>query len=371
MEVYKEFSRVTSDCKPWKNSGCLVVCNQCHAVQKCVDETFLKEVEEIYGDYDAYYQSGGKEQVVFNEGNQAVKVRSLSILEAVEKKISMAANGRFLDIGCANGNMLETVSMVFPGWELFGFDLDEKNKVSIESIKNVKHYYSRKISHIKGTYDFISMVHVLEHIPDPENYLAKVRKLLCPEGRLIIELPNIMENPFDLLIADHCTHFTEERIVGLLKRAGFKVVFSDSKSIPKELTLVAKFCDTESVGEEIVQGKNILTYINQCMNWLKDIKNKMERIGKNGDIGIFGAGIASAWLISEFKEMIAFCVDEDKDKVGRIYCGIPVLHPENVYEKTVFVPMPFQGSKKIADRLSGQNGCRYIGTSNPGDINLD
>ncbi|NOX34939.1 MAG: class I SAM-dependent methyltransferase [Deltaproteobacteria bacterium] len=359
---YKDLHRVTSDCKPWKNSGSLLVCNQCHAVQKCVDERFLSEIDAIYSDYSAYYQSRGNDQVVFSGENHSVRTRSFTILDAVKKNIPMALKGRFLDIGCADGHMLETFSTIFPGWDLFGFDLDEKKKSGIESIKNVKEYYSKEISNIKGAYDLISMIHVLEHIPDPESYMVAVRKLLHPEGRLIIELPNIMENPFDLLIADHCTHFTENRIARLLDKTGFKVIQSDSQVVSKELTIVAISFDKAVIKDESVLDENILMYINQCMIWLHNIRDRIEKIGKNGEVGVFGAGIASAWLISEFKGLITFCVDEDMNKTDRTYCGIPVLHPEKLHEKDVFVPMPFQISEKIVNRLSGYNGCRYFAT---------
>jgi hypothetical protein len=298
---YKDFHRVTSDCKPWKNSGSLLVCNQCHAVQKCVDERFLSEIDAIYSEYSAYYQSRGNDQVVFSGENHSVRTRSFTILDAVKKNIPMALKGKFLDIGCADGHMLETFSTIFPGWDLFGFDLDEKKKSGIESIKNVKEYYSKEIS---------------------------------------------MENPFDLLIADHCTHFTENRIVRLLDKTGFKVIQSGSQVVSKELTIVAIPFDTAVVKDESVLDKSILMYINQCMIWLHNIMDRIEKIGKNGDVGVFGAGIASAWLISEFKGLITFCVDEDMNKTGRTYCDLYCILKKSMKRMCLF-PCRFRYLKKL------------------------
>ncbi len=368
LEHYGDFKKVTSDCKPFESSVDLLFCNQCHAVQKCVDKNFQADTERIYSDYTAYYQSGGKEQIVFGREENSIKTRSLAILEAIKKFIPIALKGRFLDIGCANGNMIETFGNVFPGWDLFGFDVGDEKRKEIESIKNVKQYYSRHLSNIHGGYDIISMVHVLEHIPDPCTCLTAVRDLLEPHGILIIEVPDITDNPFDLLIADHCTHFSKTRLIKLLEDTGFMLAMPITQAIPKELTVVAIPNGQLNEKDRIISDENLLSYIHCCIRWLRKIMDMVKKECIYDHIGIFGAGIASAWLISEFRGLIAFCVDEDKNKIGNMYCGIPVLDPDGIKDETVFVPMPYEISKNIVERFSGKNGCRYVSTPESEEI---
>ena len=52
FEKYSSLRRVTSDAKPWPEGGELVLCKQCALVQKVVDDYWLKEIDNIYKNYD-------------------------------------------------------------------------------------------------------------------------------------------------------------------------------------------------------------------------------------------------------------------------------------------------------------------------------
>ena len=110
----------------------------------------------------------------------------------------------------------------------------------IESIPGVQSLYTCQPWEVPGEFDVVSMVHVLEHIPHPENFLKQLLTKLRPGGLLIVELPYHVANPFELLIADHCTHFSADTAAALLRRAGFEVVQTADDWVPKELSLVAR-----------------------------------------------------------------------------------------------------------------------------------
>jgi hypothetical protein len=75
------------------------------------------------------------------------------------------------------------------------------------------------------------MFHVLEHVPDPRCHLRTAQRLLNPNGRLVIAVPN-----FDSLqrrifgarwngldIPRHLYHFRERDLCALLQQTGFQV----------------------------------------------------------------------------------------------------------------------------------------------------
>jgi len=61
-------------------------------------------------------------------------------------------------------------------------------------------------------YDLITVCHVLEHVPNPAAFLRPLLANLAPAGRLVVIVPNIRQNPIDLLIADHCSHFDADSL---------------------------------------------------------------------------------------------------------------------------------------------------------------
>jgi SAM-dependent methyltransferase len=77
----------------------------------------------------------------------------------------------------------------------------------------------------------ITMFHVLEHVPHPQEYLAEARRLLQPDGRLIVQVPNASCWQFALLgrawngvdTPRHLHLFRGADLERLLSAAGFRV----------------------------------------------------------------------------------------------------------------------------------------------------
>ena len=76
----------------------------------------------------------------------------------------------------------------------------------------------------------VTMLHVLEHVADPVAELTQLRRVLQPEGRLLIEVPNVTSidaywPPLRPLILDlpfHLHHFTPRTLAAVVTRAGFE-----------------------------------------------------------------------------------------------------------------------------------------------------
>ncbi|MFN8535727.1 MAG: class I SAM-dependent methyltransferase [Dehalococcoidia bacterium] len=355
MAQFPTFFRVTSDSKPWRRGGQLGVCERCGLVQKQTDDAWRAETADLYADYTVYHQGGGAEQAVFGAGGPAP--RSLRLLEQLIETAPLAASGRMLDLGCGNGGMLRSFHQVAPGWRLAGSELDDRNRIIVEAIPGVDALFVGPIETIPGPFDLISMVHLIEHIEDPTGFLRAVAEKLAPGGLLLIETPNLADNPIDLVIADHCTHFTEETLRQVLGAAGFETVHCATDWIPKELSILARPLANADAPTANPAAAGAL--LNQQLRWLTNVVEAARRASERRPFGLFGATIGATWLFGELDGQVDFFVDEDPARAGRNYLGRPVLTPAEVSGGTVFVGMPTPIAQTIANRLT-RSGVAYL-----------
>lgn len=351
--MYETLYRVTSDCKVWKKGGKLGVCENCNAVQKVNDSDWQQDVKEIYEQYAIYEVGNGEELAIFNVNTGAAKARSQILVNSLSEQLNLKQEGRLLDIGCGNGAWFKAFNQRYPQWAQVGTEWNNKNQIAIESIKGVEAFYTCLPEEVPGDFDIITMIHVLEHIPDPANFLMGLKKKLKSDGLVIIEVPNFQENDFDLLIADHCLHFTEATLTEILVQCGFEILYSSDSCVVKELTFVVRHdhSNTKKVIDFYDQKKSVDP--SAALNRLINIKEKASSAAVNKNFGIFGTGISAAWLFSELKAKNDFFVDEDPVRIGKSYMGKPVYSPNTLPKNShVFIALPEKIAMEIQARLT-------------------
>jgi len=83
-----------------------------------------------------------------------------------------------------------------------------------------------------GSLAGLTMFHVLEHLYDPPAYLAAAHRLLAPDGRLVVQVPNAASWQFRLLgsswngvdVPRHLFDFRARDVEKLLTQCGFEVL---------------------------------------------------------------------------------------------------------------------------------------------------
>ena len=96
------------------------------------------------------------------------------------------AKGSVLDIGAGTGDFLSVVKE--NGWNTIGVEPSEKAK-AIAQKKGVS--FVEQTSELENnSFDVITMWHVLEHVPNLDNQIKELKRLLKPNGSLIIAVPN-------------------------------------------------------------------------------------------------------------------------------------------------------------------------------------
>lgn len=141
------------------------------------------------------------------------------------------APGRLLDFGCGWGFFLAEVRAY--GWEPYGLDplpacaIYARVKAGATVVSDVL----RPGIFPEASFAVITSFQVFEHLPNPNETLAQLVRLLRPGGVILIEVPNIrhwtvrvMGKKHRHYVQDHLNFFSRQTLGKLMERHGLQVV---------------------------------------------------------------------------------------------------------------------------------------------------
>jgi len=147
---------------------------------------------------------------------------------------SMAAAGpmSILDVGCGNATFLSLLKV--QGFKVAGVDTSGAAADIAARAYGVNVHVGRveDLDLPEGTYDVVTMFHVIEHLREPRSSLSMVRRLLKREGRLIVQVPNtgglqrriFGAGWYGLDVPRHVINYSVTGLCRLLGECGFEVV---------------------------------------------------------------------------------------------------------------------------------------------------
>lgn len=149
-----------------------------------------------------------------------------------DKKLKWIENecrgrGAILDIGAGTGDFL--IRAEKRGWEISGVEpsSDARKLASKKGVTLVE----GTAKFPSGSYDVITMWHVLEHIPDLEAQIKELKRLLKRDGLIIVAVPNYKsydahkykEHWAAYDVPRHLWHFSQNAIRNLFAGEGFEI----------------------------------------------------------------------------------------------------------------------------------------------------
>jgi SAM-dependent methyltransferase len=350
---YSPLHRVTSDCKPWPPGGQLGVCERCGAAQAIISPQWKDEARAIYDGYTIYHQGGGAEQSVFDSATGAPKSRSARLLHRLSEELELPAQGRFLDVGCGNGNTLRAFNHIAPDWALAGLDVNERYKETVEAIPGVQALYTGEAQAMPGEFQVITLIHSLEHIAEPVKFLRVLWDKLAMEGVLVIQVPDCWRNPFMFLVADHATHFYKPILRDVVAAGGYHIAFAVDDWIPKELTVIGRKSSGNPPPPVETKAPDNIAAVERRVEWVVALGKEVRALAAKNNLGIFGTSIAGTWLHGELQGGRAFFVDEDPARIGQTLLGRPILRPRDVPPGSdVMIALPTPMAEQVRSRLA-------------------
>ncbi|WP_310555307.1 class I SAM-dependent methyltransferase [Flavobacterium sp.] len=181
---------------------------------------------KYYESEDYISHTDGK-RTLFEKMYQFIKTHSLN------KKLNLINSllpqkGNLLDIGTGTGDFLALAKNA--GWKTTGIEPSQKAR-AISISKGVP--FVENVSDIKKTtFDVITMWHVLEHIPNLEQQISELKRILKPNGTIIIAVPNFKSYDakhygtfwaaYD--VPRHLWHFSKTAIEKLFAKQDLKLI---------------------------------------------------------------------------------------------------------------------------------------------------
>jgi len=179
-----------------------------------------------------YYES--EDYISHTDGKRSLFEKAYHFVKniALKKKVALinkcnSGKGKLLDIGAGTGDFLNAAKT--NGWQTIGIEPSEKAR-SIALKKGVT-FANDMQSLADHSFDVITMWHVLEHVPDIEKQIAELKRLLKPNGTIVIAVPNF--NSFDAKhygvfwaaydVPRHLWHFSKTAIKILFEREGLQL----------------------------------------------------------------------------------------------------------------------------------------------------
>lgn len=134
--------------------------------------------------------------------------------------------GRWLDVGCGHGELLAAVRELAPEVAVRGTEPNERKQESARSRGFDVSFFD--LATHEETYDVVSLMNVYSHLPDPPGFLAMVRRLLRPGGRVLLQTGDIgvFEDrtiPKPWYLPDHLSFASEAIVREMLEHGGFEV----------------------------------------------------------------------------------------------------------------------------------------------------
>lgn len=204
----------------------IVVCSKCGFAY--TSPRPRKEDLGRYYESEKYISHSNTSKGIISRLYQLVRKHTL------QKKLQLinreGKRGALLDIGCGTGEFLKT--MKTNGWKTIGIEPSPTARKQCLDNYQLDVRDEKELTNLAAkSFDVITMWHVMEHVPNINERVQKLKELLKPDGVLIIAVPNRNSDDAKYYgalwaaydVPRHLWHFRTQDMRALMGGFGFEV----------------------------------------------------------------------------------------------------------------------------------------------------
>ncbi|MFA5127938.1 MAG: class I SAM-dependent methyltransferase [Patescibacteria group bacterium] len=128
------------------------------------------------------------EQSIWGRGTATLKwsdpmnIRLGRCLKSLRK---LPEGAKILEIGCGAGAFIRAIKKIRPEWECFGVDLSQEAiNTAVGAVDGVRYtaFDGGRFPYEDNNFDAVIFMDVLEHVSEPENFVAEIKRVLKTKG---------------------------------------------------------------------------------------------------------------------------------------------------------------------------------------------
>jgi 2-polyprenyl-3-methyl-5-hydroxy-6-metoxy-1,4-benzoquinol methylase len=216
------------------------VSSQSFEIWECKDCTLrftqnIPDAESIgaYYQSDAYVSHTDTHEGIVNKLYHFVRKRTLTKKRKQIEQVTHLQQGNLLDIGAGTGAFAHIMQQA--GWQVTGLEPDAATRQRAAGLYGLQLMDTPALFQLKaGSFDSITMWHVLEHVHELHAYIEQIKTLLAVNGKALIAVPNYSSKDAAVYqeywaaydVPRHLYHFSPAAMTKLLQQHGLKIIAS-------------------------------------------------------------------------------------------------------------------------------------------------
>jgi 2-polyprenyl-3-methyl-5-hydroxy-6-metoxy-1,4-benzoquinol methylase len=204
-------------------------CNTC-SLRFTQDVPDSKSISPYYQSED-YISHTNISKGFINRLYKFVRNRTMIQKRKLIEKSTGLNKGELLDVGSGTGTFVNEMKQ--HGWRATGLEpaagaRESAKKLYQLELKDTDEFYKLPV----GSFDAITLWHVLEHVHELQRYMQQLKNLLKENGKLFIAVPNYTSNDAAIYkeqwaaydVPRHLYHFSPKSMQVLLKKNELKLL---------------------------------------------------------------------------------------------------------------------------------------------------